>query len=121
MPNLVRHFEIEADDVERAKRFYQNVFGWKISPWGPPNYYLIDAGNGMSGDIRERRNPVGPGNIGFVMTVTVDDLKATADAVVKHGGSIAMQAMRIDGVGDLMYFTDTEGHRVGVMKRFDGM
>lgn len=117
MPNLVRHFEIEADDVERAKRFYERVFGWKISPWGPPNYYLIDAGEGMRGDIRERRYPIGPGNVGFVITVTVDDLAAITAAVVKHGGTIATQAFRIDGVGDLMYFTDTEGHRVGVMQQ----
>jgi predicted enzyme related to lactoylglutathione lyase len=117
MANLVSHFEIDADDVERARRFYESVFGWKISPWGPPNYYLIDAGGGMSGDIRERRNPASPGNAGFVITVTVDDLPAITAAVVKHGGTIATQAFRIDGVGDLMYFNDTEGHRVGVMQR----
>jgi hypothetical protein len=117
MANHVRHFEIEADDVERAKRFYERVFGWKITPWGPPNYYLIDAGAGMSGDIRERSHPSGPGNVGFVCTVVVDDLQAIKATVIANGGSIVVPEFRIDGVGNLLYFTDTEGHRVGVMQR----
>jgi hypothetical protein len=121
MGNLIRHFEIEADDVERAKCFYENVFGWKIRPWGPPNYYLIDVGEGMSGDIRERSAPAGPGNAGFVVTVVVDDLRAMQKAVVEHGGTIVIQPWRIDGVGDLLYFTDTEGHRVGLMQRVEGL
>ncbi|HEY5568026.1 MAG TPA: VOC family protein [Gammaproteobacteria bacterium] len=120
MANRVRHFEIEADDVERAKRFYQRVFGWQIRRWGPPNYYLIDAGDGMSGDIRERTNPAGPGNAGFVCTVVVDDLQAIKEAIVANGGTIVVPEFRIDGVGNLLYFTDTEGHRVGVMQR-DGV
>ena len=120
MANHVRHFEIEADDVERAKKFYEQVFGWKITPWGPPNYYLIDTGEGMSGDIRERQNPEGPGNVGFVCTVTVDDLQVIKAAVIANGGTIVMPEMRIDGVGNLMYFTDTEGHRVGVMQMDEG-
>ena len=115
--DAVNWFELHVSDFDRAKRFYESVFGWKISPWGPPNYYLIDAGGGMSGDIRERRNPAGPGNTGFVITVTVDDIAVITAAVVKHGGMIATQAFRIEGVGDLMYFNDTEGHRVGVMQR----
>ena len=116
MPNHINHFEIEADDVERAKRFYENVFGWKITPWGPPNYYLIDTGGGIRGDIRERTHPLGPGNAGFVCTVTVDDLQAIKEAVVTNGGKIVMPEMKIDGVGNLFYCTDTEGHRVGVMQ-----
>ncbi len=40
MPRVV-HFEINADDPERAAKFYQNVFGWKIKKWeGPIDYWL---------------------------------------------------------------------------------
>ena len=90
MTNLLRHFEIEAEDVERAKRFYESVFGWAIRPWGPPNYYLIDAGAGMSGDIRERTSATGPGNAGFVCTIVVDDLQAIKQAVTSNGGTIVV-------------------------------
>ena len=36
MPNDVAHFAIHADDCQRAKRFYEEVFGWTFEPWGPP-------------------------------------------------------------------------------------
>ena len=113
MGNHVRHFEIEADDVERARKFYETVFSWKIRLWGPPNYYLIDFADGMTGDIRERQNPKGPDNAGFVCTITVDNLQAIEKAIIANGGGIVMLKMRIEGVGDLMNFMDTEGHRVG--------
>ena len=32
MPTIV-HFEIPADDVERSKKFYGDLFGWKIEKW----------------------------------------------------------------------------------------
>ena len=39
MTATLRHFAINADDVPRAKRFYEEVFGWSFTPWGPPNFY----------------------------------------------------------------------------------
>ena len=39
MPATLRHFAINADDVQRAKAFYEKVFGWAFNPWGPPNFY----------------------------------------------------------------------------------
>ncbi len=44
MPRVV-HFEIPADKPERAVKFYESVFGWKISQWGGPMaYWLVSAG-----------------------------------------------------------------------------
>jgi predicted enzyme related to lactoylglutathione lyase len=117
MTHAVVHFEIECEDVERARRFYEGVFGWKIRPWGPPNYYLIDSPTpGLNGDLRERQNR-GQGNCGFVCTIDCGDLKATMGAVVAHGGAIAAPEYRIDGVGNLAYVTDTEGNRIGLMQQ----
>ena len=42
MPNLY-HFSINADDVARARRFYERAFGWKFNAWGPPNFYMIET------------------------------------------------------------------------------
>lgn len=41
MPTNVVYFAIHADDVARARRFYQNVFGWRFEAWGPPGFFLI--------------------------------------------------------------------------------
>jgi predicted enzyme related to lactoylglutathione lyase len=113
------HFEIDADEVERAKRFYEKVFGWKIRPWGPPDYYLIETDlKGVSGDIRMRDSAnVAAGRRGFVCTIGVGDVKTTTAAVLSNGGKIDTKEMRIEGVGNLAYFVDTEGNRFGVMQR----
>ena len=116
---VIRHVSIECDDVERAKAFYEAVFGWRIEPWGPPGYYqtFISAGAGPFGDLRGRRQPLtGTGCSGYECTIGVTALKPVLAAIEAHGGRIVMQPYRIDGVGDLAYFTDTEGNRAGVMQ-----
>jgi hypothetical protein len=62
MPNNIGRFAINADDVPRARDFYQKVFGWKFEPWGPPNFYLIETGaeqvRAVGGLLQERRELV---------------------------------------------------------------
>jgi uncharacterized protein len=41
MPNNIAHFDIEADDIDGARRFYQRVFGWRFEAGGPPDWYMI--------------------------------------------------------------------------------
>ncbi len=44
MPRVV-HFEIYADQPERAIKFYQDVFGWNFQKWnGPYDYRLVTTG-----------------------------------------------------------------------------
>ena len=45
MANSIVHFEIFATDVERAREFYENVFGWTFEAGGPPDFYLIATGS----------------------------------------------------------------------------
>jgi predicted enzyme related to lactoylglutathione lyase len=121
MPNNVSHFAIEADDLDRARAFYENVFGWRFNAWGPPGFYLIHTGTpddpGVQGALQGRREPLaGTGNRGFECTIGVDSLDAIEKAVKQHGGRITMPRVRIDSVGDLIYFEDTEGNRVGAMQ-----
>src|SRR4051812_9207996 len=40
----VKHVAISADDLPRARRFYERVFGWQFKPWGPPGFLLITTG-----------------------------------------------------------------------------
>jgi len=62
MPRVV-HFEFYVDDPERAVKFYQEVFGWKITKWeGPVDYWLVTTGEegepGIDGAIARRTNGV---------------------------------------------------------------
>jgi uncharacterized protein len=118
--NHLAYFLIYCDDVERGKRFYEGVFGWKIEPWGPPGYYLIFPNwpdKSMTGALYARPSPLtGTGTRGFECTFSVAELDGIATAVVANGGTIDVLEHRIEGVGNLFYFIDTEGNRVGAMK-----
>jgi hypothetical protein len=115
MPNL-HHFAINADDVQRARRFYEQAFGWKFSAWGPPNFYMIDNA-GLTGSLQGRRELVkGQRMTGFECTIAVPDLDETAAAITKAGGKVIMEKSIIVGVGALMFFNDTEGNSFGVIQ-----
>jgi predicted enzyme related to lactoylglutathione lyase len=124
-PANIGNFSIECDDVERAKHFYEAVFGWRILPWGPPDYYRIVTGTaerpGIGGDLRTRREPLtGTGSSAYECTIVVESLAAVMAAIEANGGKIASRPYRIDGVGELAYFTDSEGNRAGIMEHEAG-
>jgi len=118
MPAKFRHLAINADDVQRAKSFYEAVFGWRFEPWGPLDYYQVkDAGEGLLGALQGRRElKPGARMLGFEATMGVEDINATIAAVEAAGGKIVTPAIYLEGVGRLIYFEDTEGNLVGAMQ-----
>jgi predicted enzyme related to lactoylglutathione lyase len=117
----VVHFEIHADDSERAVAFYRNVFGWTFSQWGDNPYWMIETGPrdapGIDGGLLPRRGEIdGTAVTAFVCTVDVDDLDAAMAAVQENGGSIALEKQPVPGVGWLAYGKDTEGNLFGMMQ-----
>jgi predicted enzyme related to lactoylglutathione lyase len=118
MTAKLRHLALNADDVQRAKAFYETVFGWRFEPWGPPEYYqAVNAADGAITALQRRRE-LKPGvrMAGFEATVAVDDLGASMAAIEAAGGRILAPPFYIEGVGRLAYFEDTEGNAVGVMQ-----
>ena len=118
----VAHFAINADDVERARRFYEQVFGWAFETWGPPDFYRIDTGSdgshpSIGGALQARRTLVsGERTVGFECTVAVDDVHAVCRATVEAGGQVLMEPTTIAGVGELVFVQDSEGNAVGAMR-----
>lgn len=117
----LRHFAINADDLARARQFYGAVFGWRFEPFGPPEFFRIKtaAGQdpGLLGALQQRRELV-PGTpmTGFECTIAVDDVDAVARAVTEHGGRLVMDKTTIAGVGELIFFEDSEGNLAGAMR-----
>lgn len=121
MPNHVSHFAINADDLQRARRFYENVFGWRFEPWGPPGFYLIHTGTptdtGVLGALQKRRELVpGQRTIGYECTVGVESADAAAKAADANGGKVIVAKTIIPTVGELVWLQDSEGNIVGAMK-----
>ena len=115
----VSHFAIHADDLPRARRFYERVFGWRFSAWGPPDFFLIATGSagdpGIHGALQKRREPASGGMIGYECTISVASVDDSAKAVTANGGKILTPKMTIPTVGRLIQFTDTEGNVVCAM------
>ena len=118
----VIHFEIHADNPERAILFYKSLFGWEFTKWaGPQPYWLIKTGAatqpGIDGGLVPRRGIIdGQAVIAFVCTVdtvSVDDSVKKAQAA---GGTSVVPKMAIPGVGWLAYCKDTEGNIFGLMQ-----
>jgi predicted enzyme related to lactoylglutathione lyase len=117
MPATLRHFAINADDVPRAKAFYEKVFGWTFTPGGPPGFYQThDINAGRVGALQGRRRIEGEAMPGMEMTFGVDDLEATIAAIEANGGSILMRPFKIEGVGRLIFFRDSEANIAGAMQ-----
>lgn len=116
MPRVV-HFEINADDPERAAAFYGKVFGWQIKKWeGPAEYWLVTTGErgepGIDGGIMRRMQP----EAGTYTTVDVPSVDEFEEKVRKAGGTIVMGKRPVPGVGWMAYCTDTEGNVFGIMQ-----
>ena len=120
MPNCyLSRFAINADDVPRARDFYQKVFGWKFEPWGPPNFYVIHTGDappGGAGGLLQERRELAPGGrmIGFECTIVVPDIDGTIRAIESSGGKMVTEKFLIPTVCTVAYFQDTEGNVAGI-------
>lgn len=121
----VVHFEIQADDVERAKAFYADVFGWEFQDWssavGGATYWGIITGPddqpGINGGLMPRPAPVPAGHAGtnaFVCTMQVDDYDAAEARILAAGGVVALPKMAMVGMAWQGYYLDSEGNTLGI-------
>jgi len=115
IPRVI-HFEISADNPERAKKFYENVFGWNINKWGPEEYWLVMTGErtepGIDGALKKREEQ----KQSVVNTVSVASIDEAMEKVKRNGGKVLMPKMTIPGIGYNTYCQDTEGNVFGIME-----
>ncbi|MDP3854769.1 VOC family protein [Phenylobacterium sp.] len=117
MPATFRHFAINADDVPRARAFYEQALGWTFTPWGPPGFYQTrSAGQGFVGALQGRRDIGGHAMPSVELTFGVEDVEGTVAAIQAAGGTTIMPPFHIETVGHLAFFQDTERNVAGVMQ-----
>lgn len=120
----VVHFEIQVDDIERAKAFYAAAFGWSFEDYGQftgSPYWGIVTGPedepGVNGGLllRPAPAPSAPhGSNAFVCTVGVADYDATQRRILDAGGRVALPKAALVGMAWQGYYLDTEGNTFGV-------
>ncbi|NNL58932.1 MAG: VOC family protein [Nitrosopumilus sp.] len=112
----VSWFDIPADDLDRAQKFYKDVFDWKFDKWdGPMEYYMADTGKeepGINGGLAKRM----PGQMGITNTITVPSVDEFTKKIVDNGGQLIIKKMPIPGIGWFAQCTDTEGNVFGIIE-----
>lgn len=111
------HFEITADDPDRAAEFYRKAFGWEFQDWGGPFKYLLATTGpkdqiGIDGAIMDR----GDHKQAVINTITVDKWEEAAQAVSAAGGTVFMEKTAVPGQGYFAYCRDTEGNVFGIFE-----
>jgi uncharacterized protein len=121
MPNRVVHFEIHADDLDRARTFYQEVFGWEFQQWGEQKYWMIMTAPkgstelGINGGLLPRPAKVeGNGLNAYCCTIQVDNIDAIIAELEKRGCEVAMPKFAFPGMAWQAYYKDTEGNVFGI-------
>ena len=113
------HFDISADDTERAKKFYEQLFGWKIQkfPNSPQEYYLIETQTetgekGISGGIAKREKDYQK----ITNFIQVNSIDRSISKVKELGGQITEPKTAIPTVGYIAGCKDTEGNIFGLIE-----
>jgi hypothetical protein len=119
--NSVVHFELPADDVERAQAFYREVFDWSMNSMPGMGYTMVSTSptdesgrpsepGTINGGMLARQAPVTAPTV----TIGVDDIDATLNTIEKLGGRTALGKQPVGDMGFSAYFVDTEGNVIGL-------
>jgi len=114
------YFEIQADDLEKARDFYSEVFGWKFvrEENFPIEYWRIEMA-GIYGGLLKRPVPIPPppsGTNAYVCSMDVENFDQTADKILKKGGIVALEKFAVPGRCWQGYFLDLDGNTFGIFQ-----
>jgi len=117
-------FEIPADDLARARKFYGTVFDWKMNEI--PAMHYTQVGTVEADRLGVRGTPKEPGAINGgmvergdsvkspVIYINVKNIDEAATTIEKNGGKIIQPRTPVGNFGFAAYFRDTEGNVVGL-------
>lgn len=115
MPTIV-HFEIPAEDMDRAKQFYEQLFDWKITKIpGYEDYFGVattdESGTkGLDGGLMRRQNPQHT-TMNYIGVPSVDEYMQKAENL---GGKVVMGKHPVPGMGYFAVCLDTENNAFGI-------
>ena len=123
MDHTIVHFEIPANDVEKIKKFYSELFGWKIEKmpggmdyWGiltvPVDEKGMPVRPGVNGGMMKRQNP----DHKPVNYISVESVDEYSKKVMQLGGQITVPKMEIPGMGWWALAVDPEGNQIGLFQ-----
>jgi len=116
MDHPVIHFEIPAKDLEKMKKFYTDLFGWKIAGAGYGEYQMVETKTGeapgINGGMMRKQGPQHT-CVNYVMVESVADY---SDTVKKLGGQVVVPKTAIPKMGYFAMCLDPEGNPIGLFE-----
>ena len=125
MKNKLSHFAIHIDEIDRAKIFYESVFEWGFSSYGPSDFLQIKSDQSEDGELigaiqARKYSPISEPIKGFECTIAVEDVDDIISRVKANKGTIVLDKTAIPYVGWIAKFLDTEGNLVCAMQYDQG-
>ena len=116
MPRPI-HFDLTADDPQRAMNFYKDVFGWKFEKWsGPMEYWMVVTGDEKEKGINGGLSKKGESGMPNMNTIGVGSVEEYSKTIEAKGGKVLMPKTAIPGVGWFATCQDTEGNIFGIIE-----
>ncbi|PKG23357.1 VOC family protein [Niallia nealsonii] len=118
------HFEIHVDNMDRAKKFYGEVFGWTFQDWseyaGIPYFGAVTGAEndpGINGALMQRQSlppELNQALNGYACTMGVEDYDSIEAQILNNGGKVALPKYALPGMAWQGYYLDTEGNIFGI-------
>ena len=114
MANPFVHVELATTDLAKAKRFYGDLFAWKLEDMPMPDgtYTMIDVGEGTGGGMMKNLMPGAPSM--WMAYVNVDDIKASSNKARSLGANVMKDVTEVPGMGWFSILTDPTGAMLGL-------
>lgn len=120
--HTIIHFEIPADDVEKLRKFYGELFGWKIEKMGMMEYWNVETvpvdekgmplRTGVNGGMMKKQNPEHK-PVNYIGVESIDEYVKKIEAL---GGKVIVPKTEIPGFGWFALALDPEGNQFGIFQ-----
>ncbi|MFE9421968.1 VOC family protein [Kitasatospora sp. NPDC006697] len=112
-PHTVAWFDVSTPDAPRARRFYQEMFGWPVNVLDDTYSLVGDADGRPTGGIGQ----AGPGSpyTGIAVYFRVADVETALARAEELGGARRLEPRALPGMGRMAVFTDPDGNVVGLL------
>jgi len=112
MANPFVHIELRTKDLEKSKKFYTSIFGWKLEEFPGMDYTIINVGEGTGGGMM--KNPMPDKADNWLPYIMVDDVEASTKKAKSLGATIVADVTEVQDMGWFSVIMDPTGAAFGL-------
>lgn len=112
MANPFVHVELQSSDPGKSRKFYESLFGWKISEIPGMDYMMIDVGEGTGGGMM--KNPVQGAPDSWLPYILVDDVAESTKKAEALGAKVCKGVTEVPDFGWFSVIMDLTGAVFGL-------